>query len=158
MYSGERIIMEERPKLVFAAPVIGCFSEVWMWRQLVGFNKLEPNVLTWQYKNADMYPLDGIPIQLLCDFNPKPTDSPTRWFYRARCLPQWNFYATIGEERKRIEGWIKAVSPSVILAQFGFMGLRILPIASCTNARYGRRKISESTIMNTIQREYWIFL
>ena len=100
-----------------------------MWRQLVGLDKLQPHVLAWRYFDTDRYPLGNIPIKLLDAFEPDPENQSSRWLYRARCLPQINFYGSVGKEKKEIEKWLSDVKPSVILAQFGFTGLRILPIA-----------------------------
>ena len=105
-----------------------------MWRQLRGFKELKPHVLTWEYINRDHFPLDGIPVEVL-RFDPEPQNQKgaAKWLNRLRCLPQRNFLGTVGAERKAMQHYLQTVQPGVILAQFGFMGLRILPVATEMN-------------------------
>jgi glycosyltransferase involved in cell wall biosynthesis len=40
-----------------------------------------------------------------------------------------NFFAAVGTERRRIERLVRDIKPGVILCHFGFMALRMLPVA-----------------------------
>ncbi len=101
-----------------------------MWRQLKGFKELKPHVLTWEHLNRERFPLGGIPVEIL-HFVPEPQNQKgtAKWLNRLQCLPQRNFLGSVGDERKAIRTYLKSIQPTVILAQFGFMGLRILPVA-----------------------------
>lgn len=101
-----------------------------MWRQLVSFNRLKPHLLTWEYKNSAIFPLNGVPLHVL-PFAPEPQNSNriTRWRYRLRNLPTGNFYASLGAEREAIEKVLTQTRAEVVLCQYGFMALRLLPLA-----------------------------
>ena len=116
--------------LVFVSHAIGWRSEVWLWRQLVGFRQVSPHVLTWDYTDRAAFPLGEIPIHIL-GFPPEPENGKgfVKWLHRLRCLGVRNFLASVGAEKKAITAHLNAIKPGVILAQFGFMGLRILPVA-----------------------------
>lgn len=121
-------------KMLFCCGAIGHHFEVWMWRQLVGGERVETSLLTWEYINREQYPLNGISTNIL-KYVPMPPNATglSRWWYRLRCIPEFNFYATIGRERKEIEKIVEKLQPDIILAQYGFMGLRILPVAKKYN-------------------------
>ncbi len=104
-----------------------------MWRQFTGIKRITKSVLTWQYLNREVYPVNANVLAILNSFEPMPADSRMRWFYRIRCLSQLNFYATVGKERKEIESYVRRVGTKVILAQFGFMALRLMPVAKKFN-------------------------
>lgn len=83
--------------------------------------------------SRETFKLDGIPVHLL-PFEPRPEDKrPGRWLYRARNLPGFNFYASVGAERRAIEKQLSSIKPNVMLCHFGFMALRLLPIAQQLN-------------------------
>ena len=118
------------PRLGFITTGMGNYSEVWMWRQLTGITRLNVSLLTPEYKNKDIYPPSGVQCKefnFMSHFANRTRYS--KWFYRLRCISGWNFYAPVGEERKKIERWMFQVKPDVILAQFGTTGLGILPVA-----------------------------
>lgn len=109
---------------------LGEVSEVWLWRQVVGFRSVSPSVLAWEYVNRDDYPLGHIPLHLLKhDPSPMHRKRSVRWHYRARCLRHLNFYASVGQEHKDIEAYLRRQQIDVVLAQFGPIALRVLPIA-----------------------------
>jgi glycosyltransferase involved in cell wall biosynthesis len=115
-------------KLGFVTQHFGIEPEVWMWRQFNGLREFQPSLLTWDYYKPDQFPVAGS-VKVL-DFDPTPADADgiSRWIYRLRCTPGRNYYATVGAEKREINRWIDETSPSVILAQFGFSALRILPV------------------------------
>ena len=121
--------MAIKKNLVFVCPSLGESSEVWMWRQLRRFKRMNPHLLTWAYNNEATYPIDGIPVKRMSGYRTMPANGAGRWRYRLRCLPQMNFYATVGSEKKELIRWVKGIRPDVVLGQFGFMALRILPVA-----------------------------
>lgn len=109
---------------------LGAVSEVWMWRQIVGMMDLSPVVLTWDYMDPVNYPLDDVPVkELKYDRIPMHRGRLTRWPYRLRCLPDLDFYGSVGAERREIVRFIEQHRPDVILGQFGTAALRIWPIA-----------------------------
>ncbi len=115
-------------KLGFICDTIGEVSEVWMWRQLLAFRQLSPSLLTWSCKNRQLYPLDGIPTQLI-DMNQLPDR--TRW---QRKIDEWQIKRTRNPwgyrgDHRAIRRYLKQTRPQVILCQYGPIGLRILPAA-----------------------------
>ncbi len=120
----------DRISLAFFSYAIGHTSEVWMWRQIKGFKKFNPHILTWNYLNSEEYSLNGMPLEII-PFQARPEQQPGlgRWLYRLKCLPYLNFYASIGQEQRYIEELIFKIKPKVILCQFSHVALRILPIA-----------------------------
>ena len=120
-------------KIIFACNTMGNISEVWMWRQIIGFNTITPSLLTWNYNNKEIFPLEDKEVYELKEFDSKPFDSNHRWLHRLRCLPQFNFYASIGKEKKQIVNYIAKHKAKCIVAQFGQSGLRLLPIAKLLN-------------------------
>ena len=121
--------MQNKPNILFTSHNFGTISEVWMWRQLMGMKNLQPHLLTWEYSNKDSFPTDRIEIIELKEFDQTPYESKHRWLYRLACLPQFNFYASPRKEYKKISNHIERLRPKAILAQFGFMGLRMVPFA-----------------------------
>lgn len=115
--------------LCVVARSVGRWSEVWLWRQLLGFKQLKPCVMTWEYVNREVYRLDNLPVQLL-PFDPLAgEDSLLRWFRRAQSLPVRNFFASVGAERRFIEKQLLERKPRVMLCHYGHTALRVLPIA-----------------------------
>ena len=116
-------------KLGFVTKHFGIEPEVWMWRQFNGLSEFHPSLLTWNYLKPDQFPVTGS-VKVL-DFDAAPADAAgiSRWIHRLRCIPGRNFYATVGAEKQEINRWIEQTSPDVILAQFGFSALRILPLS-----------------------------
>jgi glycosyltransferase involved in cell wall biosynthesis len=119
-----------KPRCIIATRDIGVFSQPWLYRQIVGFQSLQPHVLTWNYHNRDSFQLNGISVKVL-SHDPDPFEQPGvgRWFYRLRNAKDLNFYGSVGSERKDIASWLGEIQPDVILCHFGFMGLRMLPVA-----------------------------
>src|SRR5688572_18108406 len=112
------------PNCWFVCPGIGRPSEVWLWRQLRGIKRLNVNVVTWENKlQAGL--MDSVHV---LPFERAPYNGRGRWLYRLRCLPERNFYATVGAERKMLADRLRQTKPDVIFCHYGYFGLRILPL------------------------------
>ena len=120
----------EKINLAFVCHSIGRFSEVWMYRQIKGFQKFKPHVFTWEYVNTEQFGLNGTPLKII-PFRARPEQmhGHARWIYRLKCLPYFNFYASVGAERKFIRENLLETKPQVILCQFGHAALRLISIA-----------------------------
>ena len=125
-----RRINDNLPTLCFAAPHVGEYSEVWLWRLMLGCKRLRTHVLTWKYLNRDTFHDDMLEICVL-PFHPRPAEQEgvRRWIHRMRSLPKFNFYASAGAEYQAIVNWLGQVHPQVILGQTGHTSLKLLPIA-----------------------------
>lgn len=117
-------------KLCFAAPVIGRTSEVWMYRQLTGFTRLSPYVMTWGREHSEVFALNGIPLDVLPFDRGRLMHSHYRWFHRLRTLHTGNFYGAAGSERRAIVAYLRETRPDVILCQYGHTALKVLPAAA----------------------------
>jgi glycosyltransferase involved in cell wall biosynthesis len=107
---------------------LGVTSEIWLYRQVLKFRGFVPEVVCWAYENQRQFPLIGHPLRLI-PFDISPADGPARWWIRFRNLRHGNFYGTVGVEADVLRRCLKESRPSVILAHFGYMALRILPVA-----------------------------
>jgi len=120
----------QTPRLCFIARAIGEPSEPWIWRQAVSFKRLETHVLTWQYKNQNVFSIGKIPIHMINSAAESKTVSKTiRWVNRLRNLPKLNFFASLGLEQRKLEKLLLRIQPQVILCHFGWTALKILPTA-----------------------------
>jgi len=115
--------------LCVVAHCIGHWSEVWLWRQLLGFRYLKPYVLTWKYVNQETFGLENLPMRLLPFDSLAGEDRLLRWFRRVRSLPAGNFYASVGAERRFIKKLLSEMKLRVMLCHFGHAALRMLPVA-----------------------------
>lgn len=107
---------------------LGRTSEVWLHRQILGFNVIKPTVVCWGRENECTYPLGQIPVMVL-PFDPLPHDGSARWLWRASNIVGGNFYGTIGKERRQLDRIVISSRPDVMLCQFGTVALRLLPVA-----------------------------
>jgi glycosyltransferase involved in cell wall biosynthesis len=117
-----------------AAPVwiacrtLGLPSEAWLYRQIVSFSVLCPEVLCWSRQNESWHPMGRIPVHVL-PFPVSPHDGGARWWYRLRTLAQRNFYGSVGAEARHLARLMRARRPEVVLCHFGHTALRLLPVA-----------------------------
>lgn len=116
--------------LCFATQHVGEHSEVWLWRQMVGFKRVRPYVLTWKYLNSETFKPNEVSVHIL-PFHPRPAEKKgiSRWIFRLRSLPSANFYGARGQELKAIERWFSDIKPKVILCHTGHVALKMLQIA-----------------------------
>jgi colanic acid/amylovoran biosynthesis glycosyltransferase len=108
---------------------VGEWSEAWLWRQLTGMRRLRPHVVTWEYKNREHYPLGGIDADVLA-FTAQPTGGPGRWGVRAANLLSCNWYGSFGAELSELRRIAARSKPAAIIAHFGHMALRVLPLSA----------------------------
>ena len=108
----------------------GKTSEQWLWRQAVAMQRLRPQIVTWdRVLPADSpYPEERI-FRLPFPVRPWQGRALQRWQHRLRNLPGRNFYASVGDERRALERLIREQRPAVILAHFGHVAMRVLPVA-----------------------------
>ena len=111
-----------------ACRMLGLPSEAWLYRQILNFATLRPEVVCWGRQNEAWHPMGSIPVHVL-PFPVSPHDGSARWWYRLRTLPQANFYGSVGAEARYLARLARARHPAVILCHFGHTALRLLPVA-----------------------------
>jgi glycosyltransferase involved in cell wall biosynthesis len=116
------------PKLTIAARVFGASGQPWLWRQVVGIQGFRKDLICWDRQNATTQPTTDVRERVLPG-QPAPYDTDGRWLYRARAIFHGNFYAAIGEERRRLNNLFQRHRPDVILCHFGDIAMRLLPTA-----------------------------
>lgn len=114
----------------------GKVSEVWVERQVRGFQRLRPKVVTWlpggPFADAAS---KGVDVVWLTGRTP-PRVAWRRWLFRWRhrlsrlrsLLTTGNFYAAHGAERRELEWLMAQDRPAVVLAHFGDQALNLLPL------------------------------
>ncbi len=117
------------PKLLFCCPYLGLTPDVWMWRQAIGFRHFDVRVLTGGYYNRDVFGTGDIPVEVVEGFCKMPENSSEKFGAVVRGLWGRNTQAAFGAECRAIEAVVKRFQPDVILTQFAFTGLRVLPVA-----------------------------
>ena len=128
MLDGLTTTTAAAPRVWIVAEAVGEPSEPWLWRQITGLRRIRPHVVCWRHTNELAYPLGNIPRTVL-PFNPHPFEGTGRWVYRLRNLPHWNFFASVGSERRYLCELARRTRPQAILAHFGHFALRVEPIA-----------------------------
>jgi glycosyltransferase involved in cell wall biosynthesis len=107
----------------------GKTSEQWLWRQAVAMERLQPRIVTWDRVFPDESPFPEDRISRL-PFPARPWEAKyARWPHRLRNLPSRNFYGSVGAERRMLDRLLREQRPGVILAHFGHMAMRVLPVA-----------------------------
>lgn len=120
--------MTKKAKVLIVTPFLGAHSEVWLWRQLIGFRMIQPSVLAWQHVNRDDYPLPGIKVETLdLDFN-KRVGVVQRMANRILGLAELNFCGPSWRESRLLHEYLAIERPEVVLCHFGYTALRILPV------------------------------
>lgn len=114
------------PTLWVVTRDLGVTSQIWLLRQVEGFTRLRPTVITW--KDHRTAPAGGVAVHSL-PFGPDLDGGRDRWLRRAARLHHRNFLATQGAERRHLMALARRNPPDVILAHFGHAALRILPVA-----------------------------
>jgi len=117
----------QRQKCWVVCRKLGVTSEVWMYRQIKAMQRFEPEVVCWGYKNERQFPADGFSVHLM-PFEASPSDGDDRWRIRLRNLGHVNFYGSVGAEVLALRKRLDEFAPTVILAQFGHIALRVLPV------------------------------
>jgi colanic acid/amylovoran biosynthesis glycosyltransferase len=121
-------ISVEQPIAWFVSRGFGSFNQPWLWRQVMGMDRLQAEVVCWGRANPKEYPALGVPVHEL-PFPPAPYEGSGRWRYRLRNLGGGNFFAARGDERTELSRLLAARRPSVVLCHFGDVAMRLLPLA-----------------------------
>ena len=117
-------------RLLVACPAFGVSSEPWIVRQVVGFKSVDLEVICWRFdKAANPTDMAKFPITEL-PFNLAATVGTRRWVERLYRAPSGNFARGSRDEEWCLEQLLDRVRPDVVLAHFGDVGLRLLPITS----------------------------
>lgn len=124
--TGGRAGAEPRPVLWVVARDLGVTSQIWLLRQIEGFTRFRPVVVTW--KDHRKEPSGGFPVHVL-PFRPDLDGGRDRWLNRGLRLHHGNFLASQGAERRHLLGLAQRDPPDAILAHFGHVALRVLPVA-----------------------------
>lgn len=107
----------------------GKMSEQWIWRQVVGMRRLQPQVVTWErlFPEESPYPAERVST---LPFPARPWEhARARWLHRLRNIGSRNFYGAVGAEARHLERLLLEQRPDVILAHFGHMAMKVLPVA-----------------------------
>ncbi len=121
--------MKNRPHLWFVCPQMGRPNQVWLQRQLDRIEVFDVTVLCWVDERApEVAAAERWPVETLAHpFNPI-----AGWSRRLgliRRAASGNFFSGDRAEQNDILRIATRKSPDIILAQFGFTALRILPLA-----------------------------
>lgn len=117
----------ECSRVCVAYPFYGVGSEVWIERQLSGFENLNLSLVCWE-SHRDVDQTSGIPLHLV----PHPWQTEkrrVRWLNRLRRAPAGNFFGASGSELRSLTDILEKARPEVILCHFGTTALRVLPAA-----------------------------
>lgn len=127
--AGQTIMPSGEPTLLIATRVFGASGQPWLWRQAIGLRGFRKELVCWERQNPTTQPSQDIYVHILAN-NAAPYDGGAgRWWYRLRNLPQRNFYAALGHEKRQVHNLIQRISPAVLLCNFGDIAMRLLPIA-----------------------------
>lgn len=107
----------------------GVASEVWLSRQIEGFNQIQPEVVCWERQSHERPVAGGVPVHLT-GFDPQPMERAGRWLLRLRNAPHGNYYGAVGQELRALQRIIRETHPEVVLCHFGHTALRVLPAAN----------------------------
>lgn len=117
-----------RPVVWVVTRDLGVTSQIWLLRQIEGFSRLSPVVVTWKDHRPASPEAAGFPVHVL-PFRPDLDGGGDRWANRALRLHHGNFLASQGAERRHLLALARQAPPDVMLAHFGHAALRILPVA-----------------------------
>ena len=117
-------------RILIACPTLGVSSEVWILRQIDGLVGLghDVSVLCWQSKVYTPQDFTDRPV-LVVPKGMKMYTGLRRWIQRLQNIFDRNFVRGKLEEEALIEQWLGDDRPDVILCHFGYISMRVLPIA-----------------------------
>ena len=116
-----------KPVTCIAIYGLGTPSESWLHRQIVGLSRLEPRVLTWHRQNEDDYPTPGIPVSV-CPPRRSSGMLRRRWRYIRNRLQGVGRFGGDKTETDWLASGLERYSPDVVIAHFGMLALRLLPV------------------------------
>lgn len=120
----------KRPLLWIAIPILGIPSEIWQLRQIYGLVSFDSEILTWgDWRDPDAHA--GLTVHMCPGPNPAlPAETgPKKWARRLLRLPDCNFMAAPRGEVAALRHLAARRRPAAALCHFGFIGLRMLPVA-----------------------------
>lgn len=117
-------------RILVACPTLGINSEVWILRQIDGLVNLghDLSVLCWQTEGYTPQDHTDQHVSVL----PHPLKERAgllRWKDRASKLPSRNFLRGSAKEERQLHDLLVKQRPDVILCHFGYVALRVLPVA-----------------------------
>lgn len=117
-----------RHNLWLAAQQFGAPSEIWILRQIERFEHFSTRGLVWEDHRETK---DCFPVKLLNAPGPGLRKlGAKRWLHRAARIPSGNFYSASRSETKKLVSYAKKTGrPDLILAHYGHVALRLLPVA-----------------------------
>lgn len=118
---------EARPRLWIACHYLGIPSEVWILRQAERLRHFDYSLLYWEDRSRAWCETDRaktihVPFPVAISTRPK------RWLRYMMLAPSLNFYGSAGAERCYLANLAREARPDVVLAHFGPMALRMLPV------------------------------
>jgi glycosyltransferase involved in cell wall biosynthesis len=114
------------PLAWFYCSQFGATSEVWMYRQATGMHRLRVRVLTSEWHHRAQFPASNCEVIVVPPNLSPPKKRLPRVASRLANIVRGHFGSTPVETRWLIQQ-IRAERPSVILGQFGHVGLRVVP-------------------------------
>lgn len=119
------------PALWVVARRFGVVSEVWMRRQINGMSAFAPRVVCWERTGGESEPV-GCPVSVLPGDGRERT-GPGRWVDRLAGARTRNFCGPSASEREALSALARETRPAAMLAHFGHIALRVLPVAESLN-------------------------
>jgi glycosyltransferase involved in cell wall biosynthesis len=117
-----------RNTVLVAIRQYGLPHEPWMRRQISGMSLLDFSIMCWKCHRTESNPKPAASIFTI-DNDPAPFDGRKRWLYRLANLRSGNFYAALGQERRKVRELIDSLRPSSILCYDGTIALKLIDIA-----------------------------
>jgi len=117
-------------RILIACPTLGINSEVWILRQIDGLVRLghEVSVLCWQHDGYTPEDYTDRPVTVL-PYGLSGATGFKRWIDRAKNALGRNFVRGSAGEEDSISERLGQQRPDVILCHFGFVAMRVLPVA-----------------------------
>lgn len=122
----------ERPVVWVAARRFGVVSEVWMRRQVNAMTRVSPSVVCWEKHDCESEPV-ACPVHVLAGTG-RDSVGAARWFERVSGLRRKNFCGASPDDRRAMRDLAAKSPPRAILAHFGHIALRVLPVAASLDA------------------------
>jgi glycosyltransferase involved in cell wall biosynthesis len=125
---GAPALGDARPRLWFVSPSLGRSSEPWLLRQIRCLRAFETAALCWS-RQGDGPVGDNLAAMHVAPFDIERAGRLRRWSRYFRGLRDGNFYACDPGERRWMLDLSRADRPDVMLCHFGYVSLRMLPVA-----------------------------
>lgn len=141
------------PQALIMCPSLGLSSEIWVDRQLRGFQRISPTVACWE---NHLDPGVSPPCPVASIPNPRAAaGGAKRWRHRLHALTDGkNFVGAPDELRRELTSLFERVRPSVVLCHFGQTALLVLPVAQ----RFGVPVVAHfhgQDLSSALRRDKW---